>query len=210
MTITLPEGPERGGYTFVNWAFYSDGKTTLYKAGQSYSWYATQAGATYRLYATWSENSSTPPNTAPSLADGVSSTTSVSVCVGETYYVDLSSIFTDADGDALTYSVSKNDAAAVSAPEQYSYVATSAGSVTLKFVANDGEYSSEPYTVILAVTEPDEPDEPETTPGTAWIHTSSGWKRAVVWVYVGQPSKGSWKQAQPWAYNQNTWHKTTT
>ena len=64
---------------------------------------------------------------------------------------DLSTIFTDADGDALTYKVSVNGADPVEAAEKYSYVC-GAANATLKFTANDGKADSDKtYTVTLNV-----------------------------------------------------------
>lgn len=68
------------------------------------------------------------------------------------YELDLAPLFTDADGDALSYFVSINGAAAVSADENYVFSTDVAGTYTLIFTANDGKgTSAETYTVTLTV-----------------------------------------------------------
>ena len=70
---------------------------------------------------------------------------------GIAWELDLSTIFTDADGDTLTYKVSVNNADPVEAAEKYSYVC-GAANATLKFTANDGKADSDKtYTVTLNV-----------------------------------------------------------
>ena len=89
-------------------------------------------------------------NTAPT-ASAESGT--ASVMLGETYSIDLSEIFTDADEvDTLTYKVSVNDAEAVAAEEAYTFTPDAIGEYTLVFTANDGTADSDTYTVTLTVT----------------------------------------------------------
>ena len=96
-------------------------------------------------------------NTFPALADGVSATVTENVEVGSAYTVDLSTIFTDADGDALTYAVAINGLNAVDAAEQFSYTPEAAGTTMLVFVAFDGKAYSNTYNVFMTVTEVEEP-----------------------------------------------------
>ena len=80
------------------------------------------------------------------------------VTLRDEYTIDLAAIFTDADGDELTYAVSINGAAPVAAEASYRYTAVLVGTTTLVFTANDGEKTSAPYTVTLTVAKPAGPD----------------------------------------------------
>ncbi len=80
------------------------------------------------------------------------------VTLRDEYAIDLSAIFTDADGDELTYTVSVNGAAPVAAEASYRYTAALVGTTTLVFTASDGEKTSAPYTVTLTVAKPAGPD----------------------------------------------------
>lgn len=87
-------------------------------------------------------------NQAPTLAEGVDATAEASVSVGTAYTLDLGKVFTDADGDELSYTVSVDGAEAVEAATSYSYTPTAAGSYTLVFTASDGKATAT-YTVTL-------------------------------------------------------------
>lgn len=88
-------------------------------------------------------------NTPPTLAEGVEESVRKYGFEDIAWELDLSTIFTDADGDKLTYKVSVNGADPVEAAEKYSYVCGTT-SVTLKFTANDGKADSDKtYTVTL-------------------------------------------------------------
>ena len=80
------------------------------------------------------------------------------VTLRDEYTIDLSAIFTDADGDELTYAVSINGAAPVAAEASFRYTAVLVGTTTLVFTASDGEKTSAPYTVTLTVAKPAGPD----------------------------------------------------
>ena len=80
------------------------------------------------------------------------------VTLRDEYTIDLSAIFTDADGDEMTYAVSINDAAPVAAEASFRYTAVLVGKTTLAFTASDGEKTSTPYTVTLTVAKPAGPD----------------------------------------------------
>ena len=91
------------------------------------------------------------PNTPPTLREGVETSVKSYGYEDIAWELDLSTIFTDADGDALTYKVSVNGADPVEAAEKYSYVC-GAANATLKFTANDGKADSDKtYTVTLNV-----------------------------------------------------------
>lgn len=88
-------------------------------------------------------------NHAPTLAEGVEESVRKYGFEDIAWELDLSTIFTDADGDKLTYKVSVNGADPVEAAEKYSYVCGTTY-VTLKFTANDGKADSDKtYTVTL-------------------------------------------------------------
>ena len=95
----------------------------------------------------------TPENHAPAIKSGLEHSAATEVTLGESYTLELGSIFEDADGDELTYSVKVGEAEAVAANTSYSYTPEAAGTVTLVFTANDGKADSEAYTVMLTVNE---------------------------------------------------------
>lgn len=89
------------------------------------------------------------PNTPPTLAEGVKESVTKYGFEDIAWELDLSTIFTDANGDKLTYKVSVNGADPVEAAEKYSYVCGTTYA-TLKFTANDGKADSDKtYTVTL-------------------------------------------------------------
>ena len=91
-------------------------------------------------------------NDLPVLAEGVPAMAEATITAGENYTLDLTTLFTDADGDAMTYLVSINGADAVAAEAAYSYTTNTAGTYTLVFTANDGKgTSTESHTVTLTV-----------------------------------------------------------
>ncbi|MBQ1251721.1 MAG: Ig-like domain repeat protein, partial [Firmicutes bacterium] len=93
------------------------------------------------------------PNTLPTLAEGVEAEVSANIVVGTAYEADLSSIFADADGDELSYTVSVNGGEEVAADAAYSYDPGKIGDYKLVFCAKDSwGASEETYTVNLAVT----------------------------------------------------------
>ena len=94
-------------------------------------------------------------DTAPAAAtEGAEAT----VTLHEAYTLDLTTVFSDFDGDSLTYMVSVNGADPVAADAAYSYAGGRVGTDTLVFTANDGEKTSAPYTVTLTVAKPVGPD----------------------------------------------------
>ena len=93
-------------------------------------------------------------NTAPELADSANAVADAAVEAGTAYTLDLSTLFTDADGDSLTYLVAIDGAQAVSADKSYSFTPDTAGTVRLVFTAKDGpgDVSFDCYTVTLTAT----------------------------------------------------------
>ena len=71
--------------------------------------------------------------------------------VGEEFKLNLDTVFQDANGDNLSYTVSVNGGEVVAADKNFTYVPTQAGTVTLEFTAFDGFFSSGSYTVTLTV-----------------------------------------------------------
>ncbi len=105
----------------------------------------------------------TVPNQAPVAVDAVPAQ---SIFVGDTASVDVSAYFNDADGDALTYSVTSSDATAVSASVAGSVVSLTAitqGMSTVMVTARDPDGLSAEQSV--AVTVPNRaPTTLDTTP----------------------------------------------
>lgn len=92
-------------------------------------------------------------NTIPSLAENISATAEAGIELGETYTLSLGSVFTDEDGDELSYTVKIGNADAIAADAVYTYTPNAAGKYTLVFKANDGTAdSTDTYTVTLTVT----------------------------------------------------------
>lgn len=115
---------------------------------------AQQLGVQYQTVSKWENAISLPvtfvsSNSAPALTG--SAAASANAEVGSAYTLDLGTVFSDADNDALTNKVSVNGAAAVSADKVYSYTPDTTGTTTLVFTANDGKAGSPAYTVTLNV-----------------------------------------------------------
>ncbi len=99
---------------------------------------------------------SNTPNSLPALAEGVEAAVTEEKLVGTAYELDLSTIFTDADGDDLTYIVEVNEAEAVAADAAYSFTPDATGTYTLVFRAKDAWGVSEAtYTVTLTAKNSD-------------------------------------------------------
>lgn len=76
------------------------------------------------------------------------------VGLGGTYKLNLGSIFSDADGDTLSYTCAVDGGEPTLAPAEYTFKPTAGGVYTLVFVANDGQIDSEnSYTVTLTVSD---------------------------------------------------------
>ena len=90
---------------------------------------------------------------APVLAEGQSAEAAGETNANDTYEIALDGVFTDADGDELTYQVSVDGAAYETIEgNTYAYVPTVPGEHTLTFRANDGILNSaDTYTVTVTV-----------------------------------------------------------
>ena len=105
---------------------------------------------TYTITVKYGEN-----NTLPALKEGVSSEVSEMIDLGDTYTVDLSTIFEDVDEDPLTYKVKIDEEAETDALASYSFEPAASGDYVLIFRAYDGtDYSTDTYTVTLTVVDP--------------------------------------------------------
>ncbi|MBW7455671.1 hypothetical protein K0U00_16720, partial [Paenibacillus sepulcri] len=92
-------------------------------------------------------------NTVPVRKTDVEATADATVTVNTPFVLDLAEIFEDADGNPLTYNVSVNGTAAISAIPAYTYTPGAEGAMTLVFSANDGlADSTDTYTVKLTVS----------------------------------------------------------
>ncbi len=121
-----------------------------------------------------------PDPTAPALKGEAEAAAAIGL--GETYTLDLTSVFTDADNpEALTYTVQVNDAAAESIGAQYSFRPSVPGVYTLVFTANDGKNNSPDYTVTLTVTAP---DAKITVPADAALFVGSKTKHFVAFTEI--------------------------
>ena len=85
---------------------------------------------------------------APAVNKGVTNPATVIISPGSAWSLDLSTIFSDADGDALTYTVKVGDAQPVAAEENFSYTPTER-QTNFEFIASDGTDTSVPYQVSL-------------------------------------------------------------
>ena len=113
--------------------------------------YNSKPGATNNNYTTYTIKY-TFENKIPALADGIEAVINGEIVAGEEYNLDLVPVFSDEDGDELTYFVKINGGKEVQADANYSFVPELGGTYTLEFFANDGiAKSAESYTVNLTV-----------------------------------------------------------
>ena len=128
-----------------------NGRKLLVTCGDP-SWPSMNTGSTATVYTvTVVQN---VPQTPPALSDGVAAAAAANVSVNQPYTVDLSKIFTDVNGDPLTYLVSVNGGAFEPTAANYTYTPTAAGTTTLVFKANDGHAdSTDTYTVTLTAVD---------------------------------------------------------
>ena len=159
-TLTAAAGGRQSGNLGVNWN--DEGVNT-----KTYTTNLVDGVATVKIYAYKASGAGVSrsgtktftfriaeANEIPALASGVSAEVSETVTSGNAYVVDLGTIFTDADGDPLSYTVSVNGAAAVATDAAYSYLNTVPGTYVLKFTATDGKTAQDKqptYTVTLTV-----------------------------------------------------------
>ena len=97
------------------------------------------------------------PNCAPVVrADAI---TEGSIYDDQKFAINPDTLFQDADGDTLTFTVSVDGAEATEVGTDYKFIPQAAGTYTLTFTASDGEYTAQ-HTVTVTVTQrPQEDDE---------------------------------------------------
>jgi len=97
---------------------------------------------------TISVNSVAGANNAPRVkADAMTAKT---ITQGQNFAINPETLFTDPDGDTLTYTVSVDGGTATAATSSFNYEATKTGTVKLTFTASDGEKSVS-HTITLTV-----------------------------------------------------------
>ncbi len=128
--VNLSTTPANNHYTFHNWISTNGG--TFTNSNAAFTTFIMPSADT-----TVTANF-TVDNTPPVRKVGVQAIASSSIVYGDTYTLNLSDIFTDADGDTLNYKVSLNGAPAVDISSPYTYTPAKAGTTTHKFLAYDG------------------------------------------------------------------------
>ncbi len=132
---------------------FTEKETTLSRGTAAFTFYLYNSNPTTNnnKFTTYTVNYAIA-NEIPTLADAQNTTSTAEVIAGNAYTLDLSPLFADADGDALTYSVKINGEAAVAADANYSFAPTLGGTYTLEFFASDFMATSvQSYTVTLNV-----------------------------------------------------------
>ena len=160
ITLTVTAGGRQSGNLGVNWNDDStntktyttnlvDGEDTV----KIYAYKASGAGASKSGTKTFNIHIAAP-NESPVLADGYSPEADAYVTSGENFELNLNSVFGDADGDTLSYTVSIDGGSATAVNPAYSYLNTIPGTYTLKFTATDGKTMADEqptHTVVLTV-----------------------------------------------------------
>jgi hypothetical protein len=121
------------------------GKVTMYL-------YNAHPKATSNSYTTYTISYAVK-NEIPTISESQSEPVMAEIVAGESFTFDLSPIFTDSDGDELTYSVKINGNDAVTADKDYTFTPSLGGIYELEFFASDFiSTSQESYKVLLSVT----------------------------------------------------------
>lgn len=125
----------------------SEGKATF-----KFYYYNTAPAMPINDYETWTLSFEII-NNIPAFNSEVETPVTSVIDAGQNYVTDLSDIYTDADGDALTYQVKVDDGAWTAFEGTvYTYTNSVAGKYALQFRAFDGkDYSEDIYTVNLTV-----------------------------------------------------------
>ncbi|MBQ9067681.1 MAG: carboxypeptidase regulatory-like domain-containing protein, partial [Eggerthellaceae bacterium] len=156
-TVTVPAGWVGHTYTLSDGSILKGGfaggdgthRTSSYGAGGGMAWGSEGTGA--------SAYSALPElvlnvDSRPYVIEGIANPITASIDAGAAFELDLSTIFADADGDALTYKVAIDGAEPVDAAKAYSFAPDKAGVYNLVFTASDGILeSTDTYTVQLKV-----------------------------------------------------------
>lgn len=121
-------------------------------AKQNFYFYNHKPTATTNTYDTYLINYSIK-NEAPILSHGISAINNVKTEADVPYCVNLNEIFTDSDGDTLSYKVKIDETDEVIADPNYSFTPEIGGEYVLTFSAFDGkEKSTDTYTTVLSVS----------------------------------------------------------
>lgn len=92
-------------------------------------------------------------NQVPTLAKNASSSENAEIVSGESFALDLSPVFMDADGDELSYIVKMNGEDAISCEANFNFTPTLGGTYELEFFASDFMSTSvDSYKVTLSVS----------------------------------------------------------
>jgi len=160
ITLTVTAGGRSSGNLGINWnddPTNTKTFTTNLVNGEAtvkvYAYKASGAGVSRSGTKTFNIRIAAP-NESPMLADGYSAEAEASVTSGESFDLNLGSVFSDADGDTLSYTVSIDGGSAIAADAAYSYLNTIPGTYTLKFTATDGKTMGDKqptHTVVLTV-----------------------------------------------------------
>lgn len=111
-------------------------------------------------------NSVAGANNAPRVkADAIAAKT---ITLGQNFAINPETLFTDPDGDTLTYTVSVDGGTATEATSSYKYESSKTGTVKLTFTASDGEKSVS-HTITLTVN-----PKPSTSGGTGGTGGTGG------------------------------------
>ena len=140
---------------------------------------------------TISVNSVAGTNNAPKVkADAITTKT---ITEGQNFAINPETLFTDPDGDTLTFTVSVNGGAAAAATASYKYTPSTPGTFKLVFTASDGEKSVS-HTVTLTVNQKTSGSGSTggNSGGTASGDTEFGLKKSEIagYVTVGFEDKG--------------------
>ncbi|MBQ1251522.1 MAG: S-layer homology domain-containing protein, partial [Firmicutes bacterium] len=161
--VTVPEDTEETSFTLDNGyiAVGVMGLTAFVDGGDSHRNIPDAGCATRESKTTWHTRSMLPDvtirlgdlnfvNTAPEVVpDAV---TEAEIMFGQKYAINPELLFTDKDGQNLTYTVSVNDGEAQPATATYKFVPAGVGIFNLTFTANDGEDTTS-HTIAVTVKE---------------------------------------------------------
>lgn len=160
ITLKVIAGGSSAGNLGINWndepvntKTYSTNLSGGEQTVKIYGYKASGAGASKNGSITLKFHTAAP-NSMPTLAEGYDPEAAVELTSGASFDLNLNEVFTDADGDTLSYTVSIDGGSASSADAAYSYLNAVPGTYVLKFTANDGrtlESNRPTYTVTLTV-----------------------------------------------------------
>ncbi len=97
-------------------------------------------------------------NTAPFIRETAPKTATLNL--GGTYAISMSRVFTDRDGDAMTYTAKVGEGEASQTEEYYTFTPDAVGTYTIVFTANDGKAESVAHTITLTVKEKENTSKP--------------------------------------------------